>query len=458
MRPLIVVALLGCANSHAPQTAPPDIFLFTVDTVRADHLGCYGYERNTSPFIDSMAQQGVLFEAAESTSSWTVPALGSLLTGKLPWTLGTGHAPWNDCTAAVEEGRKCELAEDLAQPLLAEVHTSIAQSLKARGYDTLAVIANSHIDTNLGYGRGFDVFINAGFETAREVLNATGPHINAIRQRTKPTFVWVHLFDPHDPYFAHPRVASDWNQGLARAELKLPADERLDTPMMTLLLARNDLKAGSPGLGRLQALYDGEVLFADRALAQLSEAFAIDKGDVVIISSDHGEEFREHGELGHRLNLFETSTHIPMIWRWPDQWSPHRVKTPVSILDIPSTIAAITDSTHNGHGRALLDELRGQTRATPLPIFSELVAERLPKRAVRLGALKWIDGALYDLNTDPQEQVDLASTRSHEATQLAEMIKTQLIEHPPTPPQWLTPTHTEATLQQLEAMGYIEHD
>ncbi len=134
------------------------------------------------------------------------------------------------------------------------------------------------------------------------------------------------------------------------------------------------------------------------------------------------------------------------------------MKTPVSILDIPSTIAAITDSTHNGHGRALLDELRGQTTAPPVPIFSELIAERLPKRAVRLGALKWIDGALYDLNTDPQEQVDLASTRSHEATQLAEMIKTQLIEHPPTPPQWLTPTHTEATLQQLEAMGYIEHD
>jgi arylsulfatase A-like enzyme len=227
---------------------------------------------------------------------------------------------------------------------------------------------------------------------------------------------------------------------------------------MTLLLARSDLEAGSPGLGRLQALYDGEILFADRALAQLSEAFAIDKGDLVIISSDHGEEFREHGQLGHRLNLFETSTHIPMIWRWPDQWSPHRVTTPTSILDIPSTIAAITDSTHNGHGRPLLTLLRGEQGAKPVPIFSELIAERLPQRAVRLGSIKWIDGALYDLNTDPKETTDLAATRSQEAAQLAEIMKRQLIDHPPVGPQWLTPTHTEATLKQLEAMGYIEHD
>ncbi|TNE88781.1 MAG: hypothetical protein EP330_13400 [Deltaproteobacteria bacterium] len=316
----LFLVLLGCHRDD-PR---PDVFLFTVDTMRADRLGAYGYGRDTSPWMDEVAGDGVVFENALSTSSWTVPGASSTLFSAYPWQL------------AIRESTRA--GSD--RPVLPAEATSLASVFQQHGYRTLAFVANGHLSAARGYSRGFDVFANVGFVDRDPLHEVIEPHLDGLGKRDEPVFVWVHLFDPHEPYANGGRRAADWSPGI-RERLGEP---RMDEMLMTGLRADPRFVGGGPGLADLQTFYDGEIGAADEYLRGLAHAMHVGDEDILVLASDHGEEFREHGGLGHHGPLWRETTRVPLIVRAPGL-APARRDEVVSLVDVAPTLVALTGLT-----------------------------------------------------------------------------------------------------------------
>ncbi|MDP6935727.1 MAG: sulfatase-like hydrolase/transferase, partial [Myxococcota bacterium] len=186
----------GEAKDGVAKERPPDIFLFTVDTLRADHLPIYGYARDTAPWLTSLAEQGLVFDNAYGTSSWTVPSVASMLTGMLPHQLGVRTPPVKN--AAI-------------RPRLPDAAETVAEWLKGSGYATYAITSNAHLDTSQGFGQGFDFYQNVVFAPAQAVAKGVGEIREQVEDSRAPVFVWIHLFDPHDPYFRHEPWFDSWD-------------------------------------------------------------------------------------------------------------------------------------------------------------------------------------------------------------------------------------------------------
>lgn len=442
------LALLWVACATAP-SSPPDVFLFTVDTLRADHLPLYGYPRPTTPWITEIAADAVVFESASATSSWTVPSVGSLMTGMLPHQLGIERAP-----SRTDPG--------VPRAKLPSTALTLAERLRAGGYFTAAVTANAHLTADLGYGQGFDAYVNVGFLGADQVVDAVRAMAPELRRARRPVFLWVHLFDPHEPYTAWEPAVAAWGLDLARY-----GAPDLGTQTMDALLARPDLRVGGAGLPHLRALYDTEVARADDALARIAATVGVDEDDVLVITADHGEEFRDHGSLGHRVNLFEETVRVPLIARWKGHWPARRVADRVSLAAIVPTLAAVAEvPVGAGSGLAagsLHPLLEGGGRDPGAPVVAELVrADGARFRAIYDGPRKLVVGAdgpdLFDLAIDPDERVDLAGRDPSGTLELAGRLETFVRSLPRLRSEWVRAETDEAARRALKAMGYFDGD
>ncbi len=341
--------LAGCGGSSAPGAPErPDIFLFTVDTLRADHLPMYGYERDTAPWLAEVAARGVVFEHAQSSSSWTVPGVASFLTGMMPHQLGIFDPP--------NEPRPTPTSFRVPDSAI-----TLAERLKARGYATYAVTANAHLTEDMGYHQGFDEYHNVGWARLEKVDQALRPLIPEIRDRTGPVFVWIHLFDPHDPYTLRKGFSDRWTRdGPMRRELARSS--------MVKLRQRTDLRRGGPEIETLEGLYDAEIAASLAYLGEVAQELGVEDDDVLLFTSDHGEEFLEHGSLGHRYALFEETVRVPLVIAWPDQLPPGRVAERVSVCDVVPTLAEAGGAAIGPDSgvslRSLLPEARGRERLT----------------------------------------------------------------------------------------------
>lgn len=369
--------------SNSASTSAPDVFLITIDTLRADHVGCYGYKQVETPTIDALAADGVRFTQAFTHSPITNTSHTTILTGLLPSVHGV---------------------TDFGVPLSPQ-HVTWAELLKKQGYQTAAFIGAVILDSNQlapGLDRGFDFYDNFPAKTdtkerwgrvERRAMTVVEHAESWLDQHPHglhsdaPRFVWVHLFDPHDPYEPPP-----------------PFSEKYASH-----------------------LYDGEIAYADSALGHLiatikkSGAY---QNAIIIIVGDHGEGLGEHGEDTHGLFLYDSTLHVPLIIKTPG--AAHHgmvIDSLVRTTDILPTVLSLTDTPPPAelNGDSLVPLMNAETQPAR-SLFGEtdypLRWGWAPLRTVREEKAKFIEAPrpeFYDLQADPHELKNLYSAQSTNA-------------------------------------------
>jgi arylsulfatase A-like enzyme len=440
-------ATLEPRNAPA-EPAGPNVVLVTIDTLRADHLGCYGYARPTSPFLDQLAAEGTRFADAVAPSAWTKPSTGTILTGLYPSRHG-----------ALYHGSRLSLPDGAR---------TLAEEFQRHGYVTAAFVANPNVKRVFEFDRGFDEYFDAPVEDmlglaamraslfgrvcmalSRHQFNwnyendcaRMNRHVSAWLQanHARRSFLYLHYIDPHIPY----DPPQPWRAEFLRDDHGFPLHN-----------ARKRLV----GID----LYDGEIRTVDeglRAVAAEMGRLGIWDDTLIVITSDHGEEFFEHGVLGHGFDLTQEVVHVPLVARGPLIARGRVVEEPVALRDLAATVLdwAGTGTTELGDGRSLAWATReepatnggtvaGAPAAAPIFLESEFGTDYADPRAfvflgVRQGRWKlvltqrnaWfppeVHGAeaLYDLARDPRERENLA--RSERGRERAAALVRVLDQH-----------------------------
>jgi arylsulfatase A-like enzyme len=417
--------LAACGRSRAP----PNVILVSIDTLRADHLGCYGYGEPTSPWIDGLASRGVLFTRAFSQASWTLPSHASMLTSRYPSSHGV-------------ETPNRTLPDSI--PLLSEV-------LAENGYSTAAFVTWVFVSKEYGFARGFDTFTEllppkdargAGTKhsvKAADFADMVGEWAHEVP--TEPFFLFLHLFDPHLSY----------SPPLSDARLFDPDVE--DTKHGNYGAVKPFIKGLNPEgptmpateVERVAALYDGEIHYTDTQLGRLFgvlEDAGLMDDTLVVLTSDHGEELGEHGSMeGHQWTVYEETTHVPLLIRLPDEGPAGLELDPiVQSIDIAPTILDVLgiDPPSGFQGRSLLPAIRGEA-LDERPAFSS--TRRFGRKdSVRTDRYKLIlthpsprrggpteqQLELYDLAQDPGEQTNVYEDFSGPGPKLLQVLRDRL--------------------------------
>ncbi len=333
----ILVAQMGCTT--AP---PPDVILITLDTTRADRLGVYGYEHPVSPQIDAFAAESVVFERAWSTSSWTLPAHASMLTGKHPTSHGA-HNSLDGGDVNLGQAVAGEMFAEVVTSKLSDAETTLAELLSARGYNTAAFAGGPWLAPPFGLMQGYntidaDVGEFAG-RSAAELSDRAIEWLDTV-EPGRPLHVLINYFDPHFPYAPPLRFVE-----LARGGAELTPGE---TPPRTAPPVSEDGGVGfyPYGAWKIPEVYDGEIRFMDYHIGRFLDALRAKgryRDALVILVGDHGELFGEHGQTGHGRWLYEPLMRVPLVVRFPGGRDGGRKTTePVSVVDIAAIVAGIT--------------------------------------------------------------------------------------------------------------------
>jgi arylsulfatase A-like enzyme len=438
----------GCDSSSRPR---PNVILITIDTLRADRLSCYGHTRETTPFLDQLARDGIRFSRAYSNASWTAPAVVSLLTGLLPTTHGVEHGIIENRTDVVNQ----EIVPGEAR-MWAEV-------LQRAGYRSFGITANGHLDPRFGFDRGFERYRCIGFADAAGVKQVLASWQQEIVE-SHPYFLWVHLFDPHAPYRFHPSAMRDYHPQFRRIPKKVR--DRLQKELVPEYLKLAKVTEGSERFRYVNALYDGEVRYTDTVIQEIFEVLPVSSRDLVFVTSDHGEEFLEHQKFGHGNTLYEEVVKVPLIVRLPDAESAGVVvDRAVSLVDLlPSVLDYLGIAIPvELQGQSFLPLLRGGDSSPRFILTSLSRFPALKTKSLTLGSWKYVhhyadpeQTGLFELSRDPGEQRNLL----HRRIELAESLERLLFEletqaqqrrlKPGT--QVLTPEEVE----RLKALGYLE--
>jgi arylsulfatase A-like enzyme len=372
----------------SPRRRPPNVVLVVVDTLRQDHLPTYGYARDTAPFLDSLARQGVVLDGI-SPASWTKPATASILTGLHP----VSHQ-------AVDR-----------QDRLPEEAPTLAGILRSAGYRTLAASANGWVSPTFGFQQGFDEFLLYERDSVR-ARDLNRQLLPKLQRLPEPFFLYVHYIDPHVPYA--PEV--DW-----RGE-PLPASIR---PVLPADLDATHVRARPADLLRRAVdLYDGEIRGADMGLAELVGVLrgrGVLGRTLLVVTADHGEEFEEHGRMSHGQTLYEEVLRVPLIFSGPGLRRGARLGR-ASLLDIVPTLLDLVE----------VPFWRRPSRLDGVSLAGALRSGRgLPSQRGFLGHLDFVDGVslsytagdskmvlakqpyakqVFDLAADPGERRNLLGT------------------------------------------------
>jgi len=452
------------ADAADDDPGPSAIVLVVVDAMRADFMPFLGHTPNTAPFIDAVLADSVIFENAYATSSWTVPSMASIHTGAYPSSHGvvTGDIGLN-------KGRR-----SFAQPVLPDTFTTMAEAARGSGYTTIGVAANQHLSAELGFGQGFDHYSpEARFENAR-FLNrrieryleeAFGKAWETEWKRSK-MFMWLHYFDPHDPYTT--RVP--WVRVFAPGYLERP--DEYPANMMIKRIKRR-FRPDEDYRNKATPLYEAEIAFWDDQLNRLARKMGLWGDDVLLIlTSDHGEEFGEHGDMGHGNGLHEEVVRVPLAVRWPKGLKgPRRVAEPVSLVDLYPTVVELAGLERPAglQGRSLARLLRGEPDDAKSAVFMELHPTRVPAAAWRKGGYKLIRTAddkkkggcgyeLFDLVSDPGERLDIGRKNPKMLDGLRTELEAFSASLPPPPSAELKHIEDELFMQQLINMDYVKDD
>lgn len=398
---VLALAFCGAANAQTP------VILISVDTLRADHLSCYGYHRVQTPHIDSLARGGTLFSQIDSQIPLTLPSHTSLLTSTLP------------AENKVEENGA----------LVPPGTVTLASVLKSHGYRTAAFIGSIALDRRYGLDQGFETY-DSPFESAAGPENPYSTRVTrdatlVLRPARRwletnhdhPLLAFIHLYDLHLPY----RLS-----GYSPIEPSLSG-------------------------------YDGELAYVDAALGRFIDSLTHDglwQKALVVLLSDHGESLGEHGESGHGYFVYESTIHVPLLIHWPADsraTHPEHVDEPGGLIDVAPTIleALKIAPPPSFRGKSLF--------AGPRPVLSESVYARdafgwAPLRSIRSGANKYIQAPrpeLYDLASDPREAHNISTAHAGDATKLKQRLISML------PAVGAQSAPAASGQQALRSLGYI---
>ncbi len=409
-------------QSSSSKQEPKNVLIITIDTLRADHLETYGYKLRTSPNIQKLAARSVVFEKAYSHASWTLPAMVSMLTSLNT----TAHRCWE--------------AND---KLDASVMT-LPEILKAAGYETMGVSASLFFSRSFGLAQGFDsldtkiAHRHARSQKATSSPDLTTKALEFIQTRKsgdRPWMFWAHYLDPHNDYMHH-------DDGPRHFEPRTPVN-----------------------------LYDGEIAFTDRSVGRLIEGLRSSgqsESTIVVLASDHGEEFLDHGGRFHGVTVFEEQLRVPFIIHAPGI-AARRVKMSVGTIDLMPTVLDLLDLPIPDRidGRSLVRAMRGEMMAPQALLVEMRGSPGTRYRAVVSGGYKLIldsEGnptGLFDLWVDPRERRSVHHRQQRRARdmQLAiDRIVAQSKEHAPNPTSTTRADLTQYEIEQLRALGYVVED
>lgn len=446
---LAMPRLVTPTTSAAP--GPTNVVVYLMDTLRADHTSAYGYARDTTPHLARLARDGVRFELAYSTAARTRPATASLLTGLQPGFHGA-HSGF-------------ALAPQVA---------TLAERFHQGGWSTWAFVTNGHVfGHGLNFEQGFDRFQavpgtrhlhHARTEEVNEVLF---PHLDALAD--EPFLLYVHALDPHAPYDPPPGYAGRFTD---------PAYAGPVRPEKTVTADLVKMKIGEQDLAHVVGLYDEDILYQDAMfglLLERLEQLGVRDRTIVVVVSDHGEEFLEHGAWAHGGRLFEEQTRVPLVVHVPGvpELAGRSVATPVQILDVMPTLLAWfgLDGAAACQGRDLTPLLRAapQAEVAERAVYCEetTYTAGAELKSLRSGSWKIIKqgvgsdphetSLLFDLAADPGETRDVGRK---ERRRLFDMHR-QLVALESAWARTFRPTQgaaeqlDERTRRQLEALGYV---
>jgi len=395
----------------------PNVLVITIDTLRADHLGCYGYKNIHTPNIDALAADGVRFEHAYTPVPITLPSHTVIFTGTYPTASGI---------------------HDFSANRLGAQSVTMASVLKEKGFTTGAVVASAVLDSRFGLNRGFDFYYDHfDFNRLEEAnLDEMERPANIVadlaldwlaHHSNQRFFFWMHLYDPHYPYNPPAPFSTEYQS--------------------------------HP--------YDGEIAFADSQVGRVVDflkAKGLYEKTLIVLSGDHGEGLGEHGEKTHGFFIYDSTLHVPLILRMPGAARGKRVATSVSTADILPTVLAELKIPVPAQvqGNSLVPELEGRSPSGPRGLYAETFLPRLhfnwsELRGIRLGKYQFIEAPkpeLYDLEQDPGELKNLFSEKKAVSSEmqgkLTALIRsytpgTELAEKMPLDP---------ALMERLKALGY----
>lgn len=464
---LLSFSMLTACGGTEVQTAAPrkNVLIVSLDTVRPDHLGFYGYERDTSPALDAFTRDFTVFDNAQTVAPWTAPSLISLMTSLYP----DAH----EVKASPDPG------------LLSDDVVTLAEALKAVGYRTGAFTEGGYAKADFGLGQGFDVYPEHPGDADGYTSNRRYPsRLIATIERsiswmgeasTSPFLCFFQTYEPHSPYQAptefvqryipdydeegdHARLAQaveTWNQDhvISDADLRLfqrhlmhcdlrglpKIDDsgalREQSRVQGVSLFHGDVSS-SPGMSEWYTdLYDAEISFADGELGRLwrfLEEGGLAQNTIVILVSDHGEALGEHGDIGHGRSLFDELTRIVFAARVPGLDQVERSDEPVSLVDVMPTVLELLGLPSSGmglQGQSFARSLVGEVVDVQRPLFSHATLKKEhPQHSVRQGDWCLIvddlsgETQLFDLAQDPGQISDVSASHPNQVERLMELL------------------------------------
>jgi arylsulfatase A-like enzyme len=443
----------GRAEALRTSLGAPSVVLVVLDAGRADHFGAYGYARATTPHIDRLAREGVVFERAYTPAVYTLGAMASVWTSQYP---DRHHA---------EVSFSARLPAD---------RLTLAELLGAQGIHTAGFVSNTIAGAFNGFDRGFGEFHEVWREQATSTADGIARTVPGwiAGQTARRFFAYVHFREPHCPYDPPPPFDTRFGP-----DGPIPRDRRGACGPGTWIIEVNQGRRPLAPAERdhLVRLYDGNLAFADEVVgeirAALEKAGLLEK-TVVIVTADHGEALFEHGWIGHNVQLYDESVHVPLIVRFPAGKGPApgtRIRGLADLLDVAPTVADLFGVLGRGgslrqfQGRSLLPVTTGAEGESA--VLSRTVWDR-PRYARREGGYKFIYDTrtggeeLYDLERDPAETRNLVGSDPLRAA-----WSRQSLHH------WIAsvarasaagtaevPTLSHDQCENLKALGYIAAD
>ena len=482
----LTVALAGCTRSAERVGDPPGrttdgrphVVVYCIDTLRADHLGAYGYDRPTSPAIDAVAAEGIVFENAVSQAPWTLPSVASYLTSTFPTTHGV-----------LKMGRG-----------LPDRLETMAETMHGAGYQTVGFVQNAFAGSASGADRGFEVFfdrLRPKEADGKVDRHAVGELIEWLgkRESRQPLFLYVHTVEPHWPNYTprRPGPFGDWTEE-QRAELddlfkrfrKLragPAKEEDDAKDRRVTELRSVHREIADRTAMAIDQYDNGVHRADKNLGRVVDAL---KGGgywddtILVLIADHGEELGDHGYWQHDQSLHRELIHVPLIVRLPGGPAGRRIATPVQLIDVLPTLAELVGAPRHAtwEGRSFLElARRDPADGAPRPDERIAVSERINigrddpyvksssgDVEIALVSRDWkaifqaeVDRLrLYDAIHDPGEASDVGPTHTDDVTRLKRDAEEWLASRRPSGETSDDHRLSARAVESLKALGYIQ--
>jgi arylsulfatase A-like enzyme len=441
---VIIVAVVAVAcgrgrRADEPERAP-SVVLVSIDTLRADRLGCYGHEPSVTPAIDAFRDDAVLFELAIAQAPSTLSSHASLFTSLIPHHHGASRT------------RRLALAPD---------HLTLAEVLREAGFATAAFHGGGQLDEVFGVGQGFDIYETPGHqpdqppgeEAFSDRFRPTVDRALAWLEEEKPErfFLFLHTYEIHHPYTPSPE-----DLAAVEAGYRGPLPDEISIDLL------NGINAGQTPIGpedlqHIESTYEAEIRSVDAAFAILLEGLrhlGLYENSLIVFTSDHGEEFGEHGTVGwHSHTLFDELLRVPLLVKYPGAWrAGEALDAQVRLLDVaPTVLGAVgVDRPPVFQGANLTYFVAGGPPPSPYALSA------LDEGATSLRTPEWkrIGRQLYDLSHDPGETVDVAAEHAGVAEKLRR-IKVELVTEGPSIGPVEAPVSPELK-ERLEALGYVE--